>query len=82
MPTIKRSADYFDTAEGIQLEEMLRRMEASEEYYTVESYSANTNLYANNRISFTEKHKTYIYTHSSVDPEKYMANLRLMTRVK
>lgn len=34
------------------------------------------------KIDFYKKHSTYLSTHPKVDPEKYLLNLRTMTRIR
>ena len=82
MATVKKRPNFFDTEEGIQTEEMLRRMEADNTYNTQSSYSANGEIYPGHRISFKDKHMKYLSEHQAVDINHYLSNLRLMTRVK
>lgn len=44
------------------------------------SYSANTGLYPNGEIPFVEKHWAYLMDHPKLDPNQYLANLRLMLK--
>jgi len=46
----------------------------------VSSYSANAALYPDGQIPFIEKHVAYLMAHPKLDPDQYLANLRLMLR--
>jgi hypothetical protein len=78
----KRKQDFFETEEGVEVERILKMMVANEIYNTESSYSANSELYPDNRIPFVNKHMAYLRSHPATDPEQYLANLRLMTRVR
>jgi hypothetical protein len=76
----QRKTDFFDTEEGIKIIEKLRIMALDQDFNTDSSYSANSVLYPDNQIPFVEKHMRYLITHPAMDPDHYLANLRLMTR--
>ena len=80
MASPKRTAAFFDTEEGIEIEKILNDMDTNESFNTDSSYSANSDLYPDNLIPFVEKHKNYLIKHPSTDPNQYLANLRLVTR--
>lgn len=82
MPTAKKRQDLYGTEEGALIEQELRDMAANGIYSTVDSYSANAATHPDHLVSFVEKHMTYLNTHPSVDPDHYLANLRLMTRIR
>ena len=82
MPTINKKINFFDTEEGIEVERTLRSMVTDNAYSTVSSYSTDAEQYPDNLIPFVDKHMKYITTHPSTDPIHYLANLRLMTRVR
>ena len=82
MPTIKRKPNFFDTEQGLELEEALRNMTVDVAFNTESSYSADSVRYPDNVISFVQKHKSYLIAHPAVDPSAYVANLRLMTRLR
>jgi hypothetical protein len=44
------------------------------------SYSANAKLYPDGQMPFVEKHLTYLLNHPKLDPQQYLANLRLMLK--
>lgn len=82
MSTLKKRISFFDSAEGLAIKQTLQGMTIDSVYNTVSSYSANTDLHPDNLISFTEKHMQYLNKHPSVDPERYISNLRLMTKIR
>ena len=44
------------------------------------SYSANAKLYPGGQMPFVEKHLAYLMGHPKLDPQQYLANLRLMLK--
>lgn len=82
MPTIKKKVNLFDTEEGAEIEKALRTMAADKAFSTKASYSTNSDAYPNNSMPFVDKHMSYLSAHPSVDPEHYLANLRLITKIR
>lgn len=82
MAEYKRKTSLVDSLEGEEIIEMLRAMEADDNYNTETSYSSNGDLNPGNRISFVDKHIKYLNDHRNVDPYQYLSNLRIMTRVR
>jgi hypothetical protein len=64
------------------VEEILRAMVDNSHMNTRSSYSANASLHPDNQITFVEKHMTYLLDHPKVVPAQYLANLRLMIKVR
>ena len=44
------------------------------------TYSANVKLYPDGQMPFVEKHIAYLMNHPKLDPQQYLANLRLMLK--
>ncbi len=82
MSMYKRKADYFESEEGQKFKLALREMASSNTYITRSGISADMTLYPDQTIPFVEKHMEYLRNHPTVDPEHYLSNLRLMTRVR
>lgn len=82
MSTYSKKADFFETPEGVRARQILIAMAADAGYTTVSSYSANSELYPDHKIPFVEKHMEYLRAHPATDPEHYLSNLRLMTRLR
>ena len=79
--TRKRAA-FLDSEEGKEIKQTLKQMAIDEKYNTKSSYSANGDNYPDHLIPFVDKHMAYLSTHPSTNPEHYIANLRLMTKIR
>lgn len=73
---------FSDTEEGRAIRAQLQAMVTSSGYITDSSYSANTSLYPDNRISFVDRHMEYLAKHPSVDASQYVVNIKLMTKAR
>ncbi len=82
MSTYKKRPDFFTTPEGVRFKHALEQMVADKTCNTRSSFSTNTELYPDHNIPFVNKHMEYIRNHPSVNPNHYLANLRLMIRVR
>jgi hypothetical protein len=78
----KTRKGYFETEEGKEIKRILQRMAGDNSYNTVSSYSANTLLYPDNLIPFVEKHMEYLMSHPSLEANQYLANIKLITKVR
>lgn len=82
MPTAKKRPDLYTSEEGAKIQQALKSMATDTGYSTIDSYSANAEMHPDHLVSFVDKHMAYLQSHPSVDPDHYLANLRLMTRVR
>ncbi|HET9721883.1 MAG TPA: hypothetical protein VFP32_02535 [Candidatus Saccharimonadales bacterium] len=82
MPFVNKKQDFFESEEGVLAAGILAAMADSSAYNTAPSYSSNTETYPDNLIPFIDKHMNYLKSYPSVDPQKYLANLRLITKIK
>jgi hypothetical protein len=82
MPTYKKRPDFFNSEDGVLTLQVLEAMAVDSSYNTEPSYSANTMLYPNNLIPFVDKHMIYLRDHPRINPQQYISNLRLMTKIK
>ncbi len=82
MAAYKKMPNFIDTEDGQDFIEKLKKMAIDVKYNTGASYSTNSDLYPDNLIPFVNKHVDYIRKYPSMDPYQYLANLRLMTRVR
>ena len=82
MPTAKKKVNLYESEEGALILQELRTIAADVKYNTGSSYSADSSSYSDNLIPFVDKHMRYLILHPSVDPAHYLANLRLMTRIR
>lgn len=60
----------------------LRIMEEDPNCKTDAAYRANTVLWPENSISFANNHLQYLKSHPNLNPKHYLANLRLMTKLR
>ena len=65
-----------DTAKNVRKE--LEAMFANPMYSTESSYSPSSE----DRVTFVNKHMHYLSMHQKINPEHYLSNLRLMTKVR
>lgn len=82
MASQKTRSHYFDTEEGKQVKLKLQQMADSSAYNTAASYSADGTLYPDNLIPFIDKHMKYLISHPALEASKYLANIRLITKVR
>ena len=82
MATFKKRINFIESDEGVKVKHELSQMESDKAYFTKSSYNANDSLYPDHDMSFVEKHMHYLHTHQNVNPQQYLSNLRLMTRVR
>jgi len=82
MSSFKKRINFFDSEEGNEVRRELRQMAADSGYTTESSYNANDVLYPGHDMSFVQKHMHYLNTHQNVNPQQYLSNLRLMTKVR
>jgi hypothetical protein len=61
-------------------ERKLRDMLTDLSLNTGASYSANSDLYPDNKIPFVEKHMAYLMEHPKLEVDHYLSNLRLMLK--
>lgn len=82
MSTTKKKVNLYESEEGLLILEELKSMASNATYNTGSSYSTDSGAYSDNLMPFVDKHMRYLIAHPSVDPDHYLANLRLMTRVR
>lgn len=82
MSTLKPKIAFVDSEIGAAIKQDLHHMVLDNAFNTDSSYSANGGLYPDNLIPFVDKHMNYLNTHPALDPQQYMANLRLVTRIR
>lgn len=73
---------FADTDEGKDVKKQLKQMAASDQFSTVSTYTSNSTIYPDNLIPFVDKHINYLIGHPSLDANQYLANIKLMTRVR
>lgn len=82
MPVLKKRVNFAESAEGIWARQTLERLAADSAYNTDSTYSTDTEHYPGNLIPFVEKHMNNLNSHPALDATQYIANIRLMTRIR
>lgn len=82
MPIPIKKPNFIDSYEGQAAKQQLQSMVADDTYMTESSYSPNAELYPNNLIPFVDKHMEYLRSHPSTNPQHYLSNLRMITRLR
>ncbi len=63
-----------------EVRQVLVLMEGDSSLITESAFRANSEVWPDNRISFTENHLAYLKGHPSTNPQHYLSNLRLMIK--
>jgi hypothetical protein len=82
MPTLSKRPNFSDSDEGRAVRQQLEVMVEDGSYATRPSYSANAMLYPDHLMPFVDKHMEYLRNHPATNPQHYLSNLRLITRLK
>jgi len=69
---------YLETATAKAICVELEAMVANPNYRTESSYSPSSE----ERITFVNKHVRYLSLHQKINPDQYLSNLKLMTKIK
>lgn len=74
-------ASIIQLLQDARVREKLQAIEKDTSLHKIKTtYSANTDLYPDNQMPFVDKHYDYLLKHPDVDPDQYLANLRLMLK--
>lgn len=71
--------EFLDSEEGLNAHAELTKMMESADYNTSSTYSPASD---DGILSFIDKHMTYLCCHLSVDASQYVANIRLITKIR
>ncbi|MBP7018610.1 hypothetical protein KBB17_03855 [Candidatus Saccharibacteria bacterium] len=82
MSTQRKTNWLKGTEEGKNIKQKLKSMQTNDGYITDSCYSTNGEEYENNLMTFAEKHMHYLNTHPNVNPDQYLSNLRIMTKIR
>lgn len=82
MATFKKRIDFNTSAAGIMAAQVLTLMDSDDAYLTEPSFSADSEKYNDNLIPFVDKHLTYLQNNPATNPQHYLSNLKLKTRIK
>ncbi|HXR49841.1 MAG TPA: hypothetical protein VN778_02340, partial [Verrucomicrobiae bacterium] len=73
---------FLDSQEAKDIRRALQQMALDSSYSTASSYSADSLTYPDNLIPFIDKHMNYLNAHPKLDASMYLANIKLMSRVR
>lgn len=79
--TQKKRLLFFDSPLAESIRARLVEMKDDSHFKTESVNTANEAMYPDNQLPFVDKHMNYLQSHPAVDPEQYLANLRLISRV-
>lgn len=82
MASNNKKPDFITSEEGIRATAVLNSMVLDGAYITEPSFSADSEKYTDNLIPFIDKHLAYLRSHPATNPEHYLSNLKLMTRIR
>jgi hypothetical protein len=78
----KKRPNFYESEEAVEVKEILLSMQNDPKYFTDSSYSADGEKYPDHVRSFVEKHMAYLQSHPDVNASQYLANLRLITKLR
>lgn len=79
---MKYRKGFNESEEGKAIRYMLQRMTRDSSYNTAASYSADGDTYPDHLMPFTDKHMNYLNAHPDLDADRYLANIKLMSRIR
>lgn len=82
MSSYQKKKDFFSSEEGVTARNMLKEMVLDDAFNTKSSFSVDTSNYPDNLIPFVDKHMRYLRDHPNTNPQQYLSNLRLMTKIR
>ena len=82
MSSYHKKIDFFETEDGKELLEVLKSMHSDARFNTEPTFSSDVESYPDNLMPFVDKHVKYIRNHPATNPQHYLANLRLITKVR
>lgn len=77
-----KKVNLFETEEGAQIIVALKELAANVGFNTDPTYVADVSSYPDNLIPFVDKHIKYLKQHPNINPQHYLANLRIMTKIR
>ena len=79
---VKFRKDFLQSQQAKDIRRIFQSMTLDDLYNTAPSYSADKANYPDNLIPFTDKHMNYLNSHPNLEINQYIANIRLMSRVR
>lgn len=78
----KKRPNFYESEEAEGVKKTLENMQSDAKYNTESSYSADSAKHPDHLINFVDKHMAYLQSHPDVNPTQYIANLRLITKLR
>jgi hypothetical protein len=78
----RKRPNFYETDKASEVKAILVKMQTDLLYATGSTYSANAEKHPDHLITFVEKHMEYLNTHPDVNPDQYVANLRIITKLR
>ena len=82
MATHKKRVDFRTSEGGMRAIATLNVMVSDDSYVTEPSFIADSEKYPDNLIPFIDKHMNYLLSHPYINPDHYLSNLKLMSRLR
>lgn len=82
MQRYKKRIHFLESQEAVDIRQKLQLMTSSDLYNTASSFTVDGIQYPDNLIPFLDKHMNYLNNHPLLDSGMYLANLRLITRIR
>jgi hypothetical protein len=82
MSAVAKKTNFLESEEGIETRQTLQLMEESIYFNTTSVYTPDTLHHPDNLISFVDRHMNYLSCHPNLVPEQYIANIKLMIRIR
>ena len=78
----RKRPNFYETDKAEEVKAILVKMQTDLLYATGSTYSANVEKHPDHQITFVEKHMEYLNSHPDVNPDQYVANLRIITKLR
>ncbi len=78
----KKRPNFYESDQAAGVKSTLEEMQSDLRYNTDSSYSADVIKHPDHLINFVDKHMQYLQAHPEVNPTQYIANLRLITKLR
>ena len=78
----KASPKWTRTVKEEDVLDNLKKLEKDPLYNTPSRYHADTERYPKNLITFAQTHLEHLKKFPKVDPDQYISNLKLMTKIR
>jgi hypothetical protein len=79
---LKKRVYVHGAEEEREIREVLRQMVLNGSYNTSPAYTVKSTAYPDGLIPFVDRHMRYLDANPKLDAHMYLANLRLMTRIR